>query len=142
MTTKTTNPTYREFFDEMLKNMKITPTTFNHRALAIVSIAEGVNTYWNPFNWTLPNDQGFKDFNSTGVKEYPDFKTGAYWSAKEFLINPRWSNVVTQIATAKGRKPILQAFTDVYAEWGSHIDFLKFTVPQAIDRLNMVMQGN
>ena len=135
------NPTYRQFFEQVLKELNIKNNAPARRALAIVSIAEGMNSYWNPMNWVLPDNQGFPNWNSVGVKMYPDWKTGAHWTAYNLANNSRWATFVKLLGTSTTREPILVEMEKIYESWGAHLNLQQFTTQQAIDRLAMVMPG-
>ena len=72
---------YPGFFEEVLKQLNAPITQNNLDLLNIWSRFEGGNAKFNPLN-TTKKAIGTTDFNSAGVKNYPDMQTGIDATAK------------------------------------------------------------
>lgn len=69
------------FFESVLKNIGAPVSTNNLSLLYTWAKYEGGDAQFNPLN-TTQNANGATNFNSAGVKNYPDFKTGVEATAK------------------------------------------------------------
>lgn len=66
----------REFWAKsFLQGIGAPVTDANLHAIVSWIQAEGGNAHWNPLN-TTHEAPGATDYNSVGVKDYPDFETG------------------------------------------------------------------
>jgi hypothetical protein len=65
------------FFDEIFKKLGITPTEEKFKFFVAWRQAESGSATYNPFNTTKKiNVPGVSNYNSVGVKNYPDMSTG------------------------------------------------------------------
>lgn len=65
-----------EFAVELQQQMQIRPTWSNNIALVAWMSAEDTQAQWNPLATTQGGFAGESDYNSAGVKNYPDLETG------------------------------------------------------------------
>ena len=133
--------TYKEFYTEVFNELDIPVNGHTLNAFAIVSILEGINSYWNPLNSVI-KVTGSKDLpgNSAKVQMYADFKMGVAGTVA-LLKQPRWQWVVLDSQFAGNRNQILHEFDVQYQSWGSKLDWFSHTTPQANERLALTMKS-
>ncbi|HTR75369.1 MAG TPA: hypothetical protein VMH33_08960 [Solirubrobacterales bacterium] len=81
-----------QFYDDVLREIGAGVTTENLRACHAWQAAEGGNASWNPWNTTEPAP-GAKDYNSVGVKIYPNARTGIAATVKT-LLNGHYAQIL------------------------------------------------
>lgn len=137
-----TNPTYDQFFGRVLDGLGIEKSLPARRALAVVSIAEGVNTYWNPLNSviTVPGSRVLPG-NSAQVQMYANPDMGVTGTLA-LLNGPRWQWVLEAMKVATSRDLILHEFDTVYRSWGSTIDWWHWSWQQGQERMDKLMSGS
>lgn len=134
--------TYDNFFRDVLLDAGIKPFGQGgaaHRALAVVSVVEGVNEYWNPLNITHPVGSG-GDWNTAHVQMYGSYAEGVRATAI-YLGGDRLRWIREGLAFSTARSLMLRQWEIYYATWGSHPDFYGITTARANYRLAQIMQG-
>jgi hypothetical protein len=125
--TKTSNPTFRQFFDAVLDGMSVPKTgqvrTAARRALAVLAIFEGAQVAsaagrFNPLNCVVPAGDS-ADYNTTHVQNYRTPEQGVQgtlWT----LTGQRSTScgVPAALRSSTNRTKILNAFAEYYRSWG------------------------
>jgi hypothetical protein len=127
--------TYQDFFEEFLNQLHITPAHPKAalRAMATVSVIEGANHRYNPFN-VKTKVPGSTDFNKQGVQAYPNAMAGVTASVITFGA-PRWQWVRAALRQIDNRYLALHEYAEQYATWDSYPDFFAISQERADARL-------
>src|SRR5258706_11254188 len=91
--------------------------------LAIWQACEGGSATWNPINTTQP-EPGATNYNSVGVKNYPDKATGIRGTATT-LTNGYYPGIVADLRS--GSFPpylIVQRNSSEFSKWGTSVPCL------------------
>ncbi len=91
-------------------------STNNVRTFVIWMVSEGGNATWNPHN-TTQDSKGATQYNSAGVKNYPDIQTGLT-AFKETIENGRYGSILS--ALDRNAPPAETCNIIANSAWGSH----------------------
>jgi hypothetical protein len=85
-------PVHDQFYGDVLRKIGAAVTTENLRACYAWQAAEGGSASWNPWNTTQPA-AGATNYNSVGVKNYPNAQVGISATVKT-LTNGRYGAIL------------------------------------------------
>lgn len=107
-----------DFFKAVLKGLNVPVSDTNVTQLNNWQKHEGGKAHFNPLNTTKVMNSGETDYNSAGVKNYPDFKTGVDATIKTLKLS-YYKSIVEALAkelpTWKGNSGIVTALNT----WGT-----------------------
>ena len=113
--TATGRTTLESFFGQVLSQLGAPVTRNNMLKLAAIAKVEGNNSgTFNPFNRT--GGPG-TNFNSVGVKNYPDWDTGVLWSSK-LLTQSNTAAMRSNVMTDASYDQFIDATAAFYTSWG------------------------
>jgi hypothetical protein len=107
-------PVSGDFFGQVLAGIGAPDTPENRRLMNAWQRAEGGSAD-NPFN-TTQGAPGATDFNSVGVKRYPDLATGIAATIKT-LLNGHYPNIIAALKAGNNALAVADAIAN--SPWGS-----------------------
>lgn len=111
--------TLSEFFTKVLTEGNFSTSGEAVKALLAGAKAESSQATWNPLDTEEPMD-GATDFNSAGVKNYPDEATGVSAILRTLSL-PRYEGLRAALRSGENARQIVQAFTDAGWTGGSDL---------------------
>jgi hypothetical protein len=138
---------YDSFFRQVLTGMNAAVTPTNLAKLGAVAKYEGGGGAFNPFNYVKGPGT---NFNSVGVKSYPDWGTGVAQTIK-LLQQKNTSNMRSNLMSNGSYSNWVSATSDFYQSWGGHrlpnisegaaTAFLSKTVPGDVEEMSYRAMG-
>lgn len=107
--------TISEYAEALLPRIGAQPTWYNLIACAAWKLAEGSQAAWNPFD-TTEDAPGATDYNSVGVKNYPDEATGVSATAAT-LLNGLYGGTLTALRLGNDAYAVARAVGT--SPWGT-----------------------
>jgi hypothetical protein len=127
--------TMTEFFTAVLRGLNVPVTQNNLTKLASVARLEGHGGDYNPFNYILGPGT---NFNSVGVKNYPDVNTGIAQTVK-LLSQKNTTAMRNSLAADDAYANFTNAASRFYQSWGG--PSVKTTANNAASFLSAIVDG-
>jgi hypothetical protein len=125
-----------QFFAAVLRGLGVPVTTNNLNKLGAVAKQEGSGGTYNPFNYILGPGT---NFNSAGVKNYPDAQTGIAQTVK-LLSQKNTSAMRANLASDGPYSGWLSSTSHFYNSWGG--GNLNISQSNAAGKLNEAVKGS
>ena len=128
---------YRDFFSQVLTGLRVPVTEENLTKLAAVARIEGSHGTFNPFN-SVGGGSGYPNYNSVGVKNYPDPTTGVNQTIN-LLSQKNTSGILSTLKSDSSFNDFIKAMQGFYTSWGGK--FPDVSEKNASDYLGGYIEG-